>query len=298
MPKWKFEGPVQPTRELVARYQSALLNEWSHTAFVEVLYLARNTLATAGVYLLFSEEIPQKKADAAAFKTQDVTIVTPYASDDLLDYIARRNEEQNEKERRRPPRENYPDEQEILAGYAAHLVTHFSLASSESFNPIAMAYVEDPTGFYRDVRSLLYLLTCYEFMPWIRSPETNALLLPQAMHVFARFEWDDMPNQRANLLAALAETLGNSALSSDFREEALDATSPDSHEYLTVTQSVIFSLLDARRYADAKHLLFHCIRTMDSSFDDEIMELCRQVFAPHPSEDSDKPIFVRKPKPK
>lgn len=262
---------IHPTEELAKEYRELLLDEWDVPALDRALALAHRTLHEAGLYVVFR----WTRAPSDDRSRPQRYIIPPGASDDVAEYINSLNKQKAEayRKRRTAPDRKPPPEIRRAEEAAFHLTapTEGSFRRSE-------VVIEDPTGFYRDVRSIVFRLAVEHLLPALMQPDaTHALLLAGSLAEFARSEWDDQPQHRDTLLAELFEQFGRKDDALVLRESALHATSPDAHEYLTKAQALIHAYLDVGDVDGAERELFKAIRATRGAHDEEIRSLLRDI---------------------
>lgn len=202
-------------------------------------------------------------------------IIPPGASDDVAEYISNLNKQKAEAyHKRRAAPDSMPPPEIRRAEEAAF---HLAAPSEGSFRRSEI-FIEDPTGFYRDVRSIVFRLAVQHLLPALmKHHATHSYFLASNLAEFARSEWDDQPQHRDTLLAELFEQLGRKDDALVLRESALQATSPDAHEYLTKAQALIHAFLDVGDVDGAERELFQAIRATRGEQDEEIQSMLRDI---------------------
>lgn len=261
---------IHPNEGLVEQYRELLLNDWDPPALDRALALARQVLHDAGLHVVFRWMDPPSKDRAHPQRS----IIPPGASDDVADYISRLNKQKAEAHRKRQAPDRMPDAALRQAEEAAF---HLAAPSERSLRPSEVV-IEDPTGFYRDVRSIVFRLAVEHLLPTLLGREPGyAYFLAGTLSEFARTEWDDQPQHRDTLLAELFEQLGRKDEARGLRESALHATSPEAHEYLTKAQTLIHTLLDLDEVDAAERELFRVIRATSGEQDEELQGMLRDI---------------------
>ena len=262
---------IQPGEELVQEYHDILLDDWEPPALDRTLRLAHRTLHDAGLYVVFrwtrapsNESSPSKRY-----------IIPPGASDDVVEYISNLNKQKAQAYRRRRPAPDSMPPPEIRL--AEEIAFHLTAPSGVSFRRSEIL-IEDPTGFYRDVRSIVFRLAVEHLLPELMQHQAQySYFLAGSLAEFARLEWDDQPQHRDTLLAELFERVGRKVEALVLRESALDATSVDAHEYLTKAQALIHGHLDVGDVDSAERELFKVIRATRGAQDDEIQSMLQDI---------------------
>lgn len=262
---------IHPTEALAKEYREILLDDWDLPTLDRALELAHRALHEAGLYVIFR----WTSAPSDERSRPQRYIIPPGASDDVAEYISNLNKQKAEayRKRRTAPDSMPPPELRRAEEAAFHLA-----APSESSFRRSEVFIEDPTGFYRDVRSIVFRLSVQHLLPALmRRKTTHSYFLAGNLAEFARSEWDDQPQHRDTLLAELFEQLGRMDEALALRESALHATSPDAHEYLTKAQALIHAYLDVGDVDGAERELFKAIRATRGNQDEEIQSILRDI---------------------
>jgi hypothetical protein len=265
---------ISPNQQLIAEYQRILVSDWDFPQLRHALELARDTLREAGLHIHFRWEprlTPQRRGSPRAFQY----IIPPEASEDVAEYISNLNKQKLH---------NSSDLQSALQNVPSpelrqteEAVFYLSLPSERGFRHRPIAII-DETGFYRDVRSLIFRLSVEHLLPALYSKQTNYLdFLAATLDEFARTEWDDQPEHRNSLLADLYEQLGRNREAAIFRDWALQATAPDSHDYLTKAQALVHNFLETGDIEAAEHTIFRVIRQTDGEHDRELRTMLHDI---------------------
>ncbi|MCA9709038.1 MAG: hypothetical protein KDK70_24550 [Myxococcales bacterium] len=263
---------VRPHEHLVEEYRNILLVDWNPPALERTLELAHHTLYDAGLHVMFR----WAQAPASGSPRPQHYIIPPGASDDVVEYINNLNKQKAEafRKRRTSPDSVPPPEIRLAEETAFHL----SVPSGGSFRRSEII-IEDPTGFYRDVRSIVFRLAVEHLLPPLMQHHvTHSYFLAGSLAEFARSEWDDQPQHRDTLLAELFEQIGRKDEAIVLRESALHATNPDAHEYLTKAQALIHAYLDIGDVDAAERELFKAIRATREEHDEEIQSLLGDIY--------------------
>jgi tetratricopeptide (TPR) repeat protein len=271
-----FGLTISPSPRLIQEYQRILVSEWDAPQLERALELARRTLLEAGLVIHFRWEQRIKRPIRGSLASTAHYIVPPGASEDLAEYISNLNKQRvrDMREPRSAP-EAAPSAELRLIEEA---VFHLSLPSNRMFRHSQISII-DQTGFYRDVRSLLFRLCVEHLIPALYSESANYLhFLAGTLDEFARTEWDDQPQHRDALLADLYEQLGRTDEAAVLRERALEATSPDAHDYLTKAQALIHSLLETGDVDSAEALAFRVIRQTSEKHDSELRSILQDIY--------------------
>lgn len=259
--------------DLIAEYRHLLLHDWTLDAFQRILSLARHTLLLTGLAYRLPWEQPHPPR---VEQTPTLLPVPAVASDSIADYIASRNRDllAQQPAKQAPTAEPPP----LWAQLAEEARIHFAVADLQFGEPQGPV-IDDTTGFYRDVRSLLFRCSIHALFPVLRSNDPRfAESLASAMSMWARYEWDDAPSHRHTLLAELYDVMGFPDPALEFRQAALAMTSPAAHEYLTSAQALVFDLVDRGRFEDAELALLAVARRAPEECLPELRTLLRMVF--------------------
>ena len=262
---------IQPNASSIGRYRKLLVSDWDEGDLESTLGLARSVLARAGLLLRFPWEAPPKVVRKSSPRPY---IVPPRASDDLVEYLSRLNdvEERRAQSASLVLGAAWPHEWQLAQAAGFYFLR-------TSFPRPSMPTISDPTGFYRDILSLAFRQSADLLIPpLLRTSPEQAQFLASAMDAFVRFAWDDNPSHRDTLLAELKDVLGDRDGSLALRESALQSTDPESHEYLTKAQALLFGLADAGRIEEAEIRTLEIARQAPLERLAELRELMRHVY--------------------
>lgn len=262
---------IHPNEGLANEYRELLLDDWDLSTLDRALELAHRTLHEAGLHVVFR----WTRAPADESSRLQRYIIPPGTSDDVAEYISILNKQKAEAYRKRRTAPDSMPSPEIRR--AEEAAFHLAAPSEGSFRR-SEVIIEDSTGFYRDVRSIVFRLAVQHLLPGLMQHDANhSYFLAGTLAEFARSEWDDQPQHRDTLLAELFEQLGRKDDALVLRESALHATSPDAHEYLTKAQALIHAHLDIGDVDGAERELFTAIRATRGEQDEEIQSMLRDI---------------------
>lgn len=250
---------IRPTPEQIAAYQGLLTDEW--------------TLATLAACIdLVEDLIPSIDVEALGEMPSWHQPVPPGASEAVRDFIEGRNAERAAEANR-------------AASDSSHRVDPYASLSDQVRACLRIPgvspewrTVRDPSGFLRDVQSLLTQATLLELLPRVRRGGADQSDLLRAIYEHVVMAWNEDLAQRQFLLALIYESVGDHERALRARLEVFRLTPAAAHEYLTNAQAYWGALVERREFDRARRFVLDVYRTAEHEHLVELEEMLVDTF--------------------
>jgi hypothetical protein len=255
---------VQPTSQVVARYQHLLTADWTANLPQEVLSLLWTTLA---------DHVPDEADSLLQLLDPDRngTFPTTYFQS-VAARIATGAKLVRFSGLPDLPTEYVPATKLAkIAWQGNRLATYLTLP--------AHATVSGETGFLVDVLALAFQATIHFVLPKLRKshPAEHALLLNAAELFAIGYAAHDFGHY-AYMMSMIHGYLGNEDEQLRSLYASFQFTSPQDHSYLTKAQEIWMELLDRKKYIEAEDFLFSLRGSAPASQQQEVHDMIVDAF--------------------
>lgn len=253
---------IAPSPAHVEKYKALLRSDWTEKTLIDSVDLARKVVATSGFVLIFEWE--HKKEPSK--RNLEYYPIPPAGSDYLKEFLGKSNAGLTPA---------IADNVEVPKEKERAAKVHLAYASSVLLTLQTRDAIEDSTGLFRDIQSLLYLQCVEVMLPLLKGKSYSFAhdFLVNALFAHARTVWVDDPSHQQFLLCKFFEYVGERKMASRLLEASINNTSPADHEFITKVQMLWSIYLDESLYDRAKDLLLNVYRRANEKDLPELTEL-------------------------
>ncbi|MCZ6692026.1 MAG: hypothetical protein O7H41_20765 [Planctomycetota bacterium] len=270
------------TKGLIQQYHRLLREEWSEQTIGQAIGLLDIQLANAG--LVFSIEPPdlqtEAKPETSAESVREYRI-PPSATETLRAYLKNLNMSIRQAGRPRPSARlasKRDRELKLATINAAHYLTFPVWFHEATGTKIELS---GETGFFEDVRSVLFCSVAFELVPQLRGAKwsnSQAFLL-NALWLHSTLFWEHNPSHQYYLKSLLYGILKDPESELEALYHAFRLANPRHHDYITRAYAYWFHLAEHGELQRAALFSLQLFRRVTPDHLDKVREMVFESFA-------------------
>jgi len=256
------------------KYQKLLVNEWSPETMKESLNLADSFLNNSELPLGFSK----------IGKHYDYHELSEFFTPShFIDYLKDQSALLNNKNMPNIPKciPKRRDSTKIeYSKLTLEVIYNLAFPVFSAINNEEHLILEGDIGFFRDIQSLIFILTSDYVLPFLRKNRLREEFdyLNLIMFTYSLYAWHDNPAHQNQLFSIVFNNMGLHEAVIECLYTAFRLTAPEDHDYLTKAQTYWTALIDAKMFDDAKKFTLRLLQNSLKEHFEEIKEIIELSF--------------------